>query len=206
MAETCAERGYAEATVDEVTERAEVSRERFAAIFSSKEECGVAAMNEIFAETTAVASAAYSPDSSEWESILRGVRGLLELMAARPSFANVAYIQARYTMPPSTFEVYAMGIHVLSLMLDRLRAYTPDDALRPASAARAALGGAEAIIRRELAAGRAENLPLLLPDIIYGALAPFLGQREALRYTKLARELSIDGGVNRGQSEHDGLE
>ncbi len=194
MAATIAERGYAETSVEAVIERAGLSRAAFEESFADKEECALAAVNEILAEGAAVASAAWSADTSEWDSILRGVRALLELMAARPSFAFMAFIGSRQTMPGSAAVMYQSGFQVMASMIDRLRAYASEEAHQPPTAARAALGAAEALVRREIVAGRSERLPELLPDIIYGALAPFLDQREALRYVGLARELLNDGG------------
>lgn len=194
MALTCAERGYAATSVEEVIARAGVSRRSFEQNFIDKTDCGVAAVNQILADITAAASVAYSPEYSEWERILRGVRALLELMAARPSFASLAQIEARQAMPPQAYELYASGIRVLAAMLDRLRANALNGVSRPPSTIRGAIGGAEALIRRELLAGRAERLPELLPDIIYGMLVPYLDQHEALRYAGLARELLNDGG------------
>jgi AcrR family transcriptional regulator len=194
MATVCAERGYAEVTVEEVVERAGVSRRAFDESFADKEECGLAAVNQILAESTAVASAAWSADTSEWESVLRGVRALLELLAARPSFAYMAFIGSRQMMPDSASALYQSGFQVLASMIDRLRADSPKEARQPSTAARGALGSGEILIRREIAAGRSERLPELLPDIIYGALVPYLDQHEALRYAGLARELLNHGG------------
>lgn len=194
MATTCAERGYREASIEEVVERAGVPLKVFEENFSGKEQCALAAMNLNLSESVAAASAAYSADTSEWESIVRGVRAMLELWAARPSFANMGYIQSRQTMPKAGFDLYVSGIQVMASMVDRLGAYSTDDAHRPQTTARGVLGGAEILIRRELAAGRPERIPELLPDIIYGALTPFLGQEEALRYARRARELHNDGG------------
>lgn len=194
MALTCAERGYAATSVEEVIARAGVGRRSFEQNFADKADCGTAAVNQILADITAAASVAYSPEYSEWEKILRGVRALLELMAARPSFAGLAQIEARQAMGPKAYELYASGIRVLAAMLDRLQANALIGVSRPPSAIRGAIGGAEALIRRELLAGRAERLPELLPDIIYGMLAPYLDQHEALRYAGLARELLNDGG------------
>lgn len=188
MAATCAERGYGETTVEEVVARAGVPLTAFTANFVDKEDCGLAAVNLILAEATAVASAAWSPDSSEWESILRGVRALLELMAARPSYARLSYIQARHAMPPSSYASYSSGIKVLASMVDRLRAYSSAEAPLPPTTARAVIGSGEMVIRRALVAGESDRLPQLLPDIVYGALVPYLGQVEALRYTELARK------------------
>ncbi len=194
MALTCAERGYAATSVAEVIARAGVGRRSFEENFADKAECGTAAVNQILADITAAASIAYSPEHSEWEKILRGVRALLELMAARPSFAGLAQIEARQGMGPEAYGLYVAGIRILEAMLDRLQANALGGMPRPPSAIRGAIGGAEALIRRELLAGRPERLPELLPDIIYGMLAPYLDQQEALRYAGLARELLNDGG------------
>jgi AcrR family transcriptional regulator len=194
MALICAERGYAATSVEEVTRRAGVERRSFEENFADKADCGTAAVNQMLADITAAASIAYSPEYSEWEKILRGARAVLELMAARPSFAALAQVEARQAMGPEAYELYASGIRVLGAMLDRLQANALGGVARPPSAIRGAIGGAEALIRRELLAGRAERLPELLPDIIYGMLAPYLDQQEALRYAGLARELLNDGG------------
>jgi AcrR family transcriptional regulator len=194
MAAACAEHGYAAATVEEVIARAEVPRDTFERNFADKAECGIAAVNQVLAEITAATSAAYPPNSSDWEGLLRGVSSLLELLAGRPAYAQLACVEARYSMPEEAYELYTSGIRVLEAMLDRLQSYA--GAMRPASATRAAMGGAEMLIRRELLAGRAERLPKLLPDITYGLLVPFLGQREALRYAALARDVLSDAGEN----------
>jgi hypothetical protein len=59
----------------------------------------------------------------------------------------------------------------------------------PPLTARAALGGAEAVVRREIALGGIESLSRLVSDFIYAASVPFLGQREALRFARQAEEL-----------------
>jgi len=192
MTATCAERGYAETTVEEVVGRAGVPPAAFAENFDNKEACALAAIDLIVAESIGVASAAYSPDLSESESILRGVMAILELWAARPSFADMACVQPRQ-MPQRGYDAYALGAQAMALIADRLQAYSLTAPL-PETAVRATLGGIAMLIRREVASGRAERLPRLLPDIIYGALAPFLRQEEVLRYTQLARELQLEGG------------
>ena len=186
MAAVCAERGYAAASVEEVIDRADVEPGAFERYFADKADCALAAVSEVLAETNREAASAFSPESSDWEKLVRAVRALLELLAARPSAARLACIEARQSMPPGAYDLYASGIRLLAAMLDRVRAYAAVGA--PASATRGAIGGAELLIRRELIAGRAEHLPELLPDIIYGTVVPFLDQQEALQYAELARE------------------
>jgi AcrR family transcriptional regulator len=192
MAAACAAKGYAATEIEDVLAATGVERPVFDCNFAGKADCALAAVNQILAETTHVAAAALSPELADWEKLIHAVQALLELLAAQPSFARLACIEARSAMPAEAYERYAAGIRVLIAMLDRTREYAALSA--PATAGRAAIGGAELLIRRELIAGRAEDLPKLLPDIIYGTVVPFLDQQEALRYRELARELIKEGG------------
>jgi AcrR family transcriptional regulator len=192
MAASCGEHGYAAASVEDVVSRSGLSRSDFNRHFIDKADCALAAVDQILAETTQVVGAARAPEVADWQFLLAATQALLELMAARPSYARLACIEARSAMPTDAYDRYTAGIRVIVAMLDRVRAYAALSA--PPSATRGAIGGAELLIRRELIAGRAERLPELLPDIIYGTVVPFLDQREALRYAELARELQKDGG------------
>jgi hypothetical protein len=189
MAELCAERGFRETTLEMVLERAAVDPESFAAVVAEgKEECLLAAMNAILGEVVSAVGGAYSADRSEFDSGIAGIRAILELMAANPSYANIGYIVGPRTGPPRARQIHETGLKVLVLMVDRLRDYG-DTEPQPSSAARAALGGAEALVRREIVAGRVEGLPRHLPDLVYGATVPFLGQEEALGLARRGRAL-----------------
>ena len=193
MAAGCAEQGYARTSVEDIVLRAGVTPEIFERNFVSKSECGVAALKQILPAITKVASTGIPPESSD-RSTLRAVKSLLELLAAEPSLASLLAVDARQAMPPDAYDLYVSCTRILAAMLDGLRAYAGAETPAPSTAARGAIGGAEAIVRRELIAGRADQLPELLPDIVYGALVPFLDQQEAVRYAGLARELLNEGG------------
>ena len=77
---------------------------------------------------------------------------------------------------------------MMAAMLDRTRGWA-NFRQQPPAASRAALGGGEALIRRELALGRAEGVPALMPDLIYIAAVPLLGQPEGLRLAAKARKM-----------------
>jgi TetR/AcrR family transcriptional regulator len=185
MAECCAERGYAETTIDDVLERARLGRESFDSHFVDKEDCGLAALNRIVAETLAAISTV-DAQGSEPARRLRQVRTILELMSAQPAFARLGYIEARHAATRRLHDGYESAAHVLMLMMERGQ---EAGAQPPATAARGALGGAEAVVRRELCAGTPPRLSRFLPDFIYAALVPFAGQREALRQANLAMKL-----------------
>jgi AcrR family transcriptional regulator len=191
MARLCAERGYPETSVEDVLELAAIDRATFDRHFGGRGGCLLAAVNAIMSETVSVVGASYSGDRSEWDSGLIGIRAILQLMSANPSFAYVGYITSRQMAEADVRSVRDTGCGFLCTMLDRLRSYSPDNEA-PTLAATAAFGGAEALMRREVAQGRTERLERLLPDLIYGATVPFLGQEEASRLAGRAR-LLVEG-------------
>lgn len=182
-AELCAERGYHPLEIEEIAARAGVSSERFRELFEDKEAAARTAIDAILAAVIEVTAKLYSPDRSEAESYLAGIGAILELMAASPAFAYISYIAARQMMSPQLKEGLESGSRMLAAMLERLWDYSSGDT-QPPRAARAALGGAEAVVRREVALGRTADLPRLVPDFIYAATVPFLGQEEALRLAR----------------------
>jgi hypothetical protein len=189
MADLCADQGYEETTVEQLIGRAQVSEADFNGLFSGgKEEVMIATINTVLAETVGAVSGAYSQDRAESESALIGVRSILELMAAKPSYAYLSYISARQMAPEAARAVHEAGIKMLAVMLERLWEYSASP-VQPKHAAIGAVGGAEAVVRREIVAGRVEQLPRLLPDFIYGATVPFLGQGEAMRLAREGRAL-----------------
>jgi AcrR family transcriptional regulator len=196
MTECCAEHGYRETTVEEVVARAGVPREAFDAAFADKEDCALAALNWITSELLASVSALVpGPGAgSEFEGGIAGLAAILELMALRPSYAGIAYVQARQGGTARMHGTYESGARVLAAMMDRARGFVPESPASPARATRAALGGAEAVVRREIAAGRTERLPELLPAFVYGALVPLVGQEEALRQSRQAAKLIAGAG------------
>jgi AcrR family transcriptional regulator len=188
----CVEYGYAEIDEETIAERAGLTVGVFERHFEGKEECLAAAENAILLEVVAAVARSYSADRSEWENVIFGVRGILGLMAANPDFAYLGYVFSRQMAPGSVREINETGHRMLEAMLQRGWDYS-DSPHQPACAALGVLGGAQAIVRRELVAGRAWRLPQLLPDCVYIATVPFLGQDEALRLAREARVLLSSG-------------
>lgn len=186
MAQSCAERGFEETDIAEVARMAGCSE--FDLHFESKEDCALAAVDAILAEAISAIGGSYSPDTSEGESAMGALRALLELFAACPAPARLAFIDSRQAMPESAMRRYESGFAILTAMLDRLRSESANHQAVPPLAARAAIGGGEALVRRKISEGQAGELPGILPDLVYGAAVPFLGQRAALKMAQRARE------------------
>jgi AcrR family transcriptional regulator len=186
----CAEQGYEATGIDEVVERAGLEREDFTNLFPSVEECLAAAISAVMTKSMTEIATAYRPDRSEWENGVAGMKAVLELMAAHPSSAHLVFIGARQMAPPAVYRAYETGVSVFAAMVERLWEYSEID-VQPASVSRAVIGSTEGVVRREIAAGRTDELPRCLPDVVYGYTVPFLGQEKALRLVGIARELLV---------------
>jgi AcrR family transcriptional regulator len=189
MARVCARRGYTDVSIDEVAAEAGSSRDAFERIFGSKEACLLDLGEVTLSSTMAAVSGAYSVDVPLRESVVQAFRAMLELFAARPALAHFAFIGSRQMMPASILAQYEVALGVLNAMLGRLRSEEGNGFQPPAGASRAATGSVEAVLRREIAEGRAGELPRLLPDIVYSAMVPLIGQEESLKMMRRAREV-----------------
>jgi AcrR family transcriptional regulator len=184
--ELCSERGYAEISEKEIAARSGVPLQRLRELFpEGKEECLAAAEDAALVEVVSAVARAYSADRSEWDNVIYGVREILELMAAKPGLAYLGYVFSRQMAPGRVREINESGHQMLEAMLERGRDYSPA-ADQPPCTALGVLGGAQAVVRRELIAGRTSQLPKILPDCVYIATVPFLGQEQALRLTREA--------------------
>jgi AcrR family transcriptional regulator len=186
VAECCAERGYAATTIEHIINRARVSRADFDVMFRNKEDAYIAMSNMVLGELLTAATAAYSPDKPLVQVVADAARGILALMSSRPTYAKVAFLDYR-TATPRALQLYQSGVRVLVSLLDQVRADSLQEVPLPSSAARGAIGGGEALLRKEVAAGRAEQLPGILPEIVYSCLVPLLGQEEALRQAAISQ-------------------
>jgi AcrR family transcriptional regulator len=190
MAECCVENGYVETTVEAVLQRAGVEAESFESHFVDKEDCALAALNKIVSEILTRISMANPLAGDVVERRKFEVKAILELMVAQWPFAQLAFIESRQGGTPRMHDSYESAARVLALMMERAGEPTGSRS----GVARAVLGGAEAVVRRELVAGRGDRLPQLLSDFVYAALVPFVGQREALRQAKQAARVAAEEG------------
>ena len=192
MARNCAARGYGATTIADIVDAAGVSRATFYELFRDKEECFHAAMELSLADAMGRIVEVYSPDKPWATMVQDAAESFLDLLAGRPDFARMALVEA-----PSTgdraFELYASGKRVLQALLDRGRDDPMEERGVPASAGRAALAAAEALIVGQILAENTERLPELLPDVVYIVTVPYLGQDEALRLSRQAEKRTRAG-------------
>lgn len=191
MAETCAARGFKATTITDVVAAAQLTRDDFYAIFRDEEECFLAAIDQVLSEVMSLVSGRYSADKPWFQIIHDIISGLTEMLAERPAFGKVVFLEA-LPAGSAAFERYGAGKRALISLLEQGRTDAPADLALPTTVAEIAFGGAEAVIKDELIAGRASSLPDLVPDLLYVCYAPFMEQEQAITRSRIGEKRDIE--------------
>ena len=178
MAECCAAKGYEATTTGDICAEAGVSPTSFEELFADKGECLGAAMESLLEEAWRQLDGVQAPGKSWARELSDGVAALLSLLSERPAFARMALIEAPVAGGRAG-TLYASGKAALVAQVERGRNQAENDV--PASAGRAALAGAEALVVGQILAGKAEQLGDLAPEVTYMLLAPYMERPESLR-------------------------
>lgn len=186
-AEIWQELGYGGLSTEAIAARAKIETDAFAAMFADAEEAARATLQVPIAAMVGIVSQQFSPDRSEPESCMMGIVAMLDLMAANPAYAHVVYVGRREDpVPASVNGVATTTGGFMVAMLERLRD-SGNVHVQPVTAGVGALGAAEAVVCRWVVAGRTDRLRESTPSVVYGAIVPFVGQKEALRLAELSR-------------------
>jgi AcrR family transcriptional regulator len=191
MVACCAEKTYAATTIAALVSHAAVSRTTFYKLFSDKRDCFDAAVAQCIDRIGATLAAAAADRDSPAEATRRATVAGLELLAAEPELALVLGGDV-VGLDPGLVERYG---HFAVPALEALWA-AGGKPPRKHSSPGLAFGRAQLLVFHEVAAGRAERLPTLVPDLVYLAVTPFAGHDEALRQAQLA-SAEAAGGVAR---------
>jgi AcrR family transcriptional regulator len=180
MIGSVAARGYASTDLFKVMESAGVSQAGFDQHFPDKEACALAAYDWVVEEILMVVATAYEIGAStSWsEGVRRGLEALLDAIAQRPGVARMALVE----IPPISVDAHARyrtTLERLASLLSGGREYLSEDEEPPPQVELMALGGAEVILVDEVSAGRADQLPARMPEILFAILVPYLGPEDA---------------------------
>lgn len=151
VAEACAECGYAETTVADLTQRAGVSTATFYKLFADKRECALEAHRELSARLLDEVERACAEAGGGEAGARAGVRTVLELFSADPPTARLLTVEV-LALGPAGVERNDQAIAALG---DRL-----------GGAHWAAVAGAAMLIGKRVMAGEANELPGLEDELV----------------------------------------
>jgi AcrR family transcriptional regulator len=180
MIESCAEKTYAGTTITDIVSRAHISRTTFYKQFEDKRACFDAAIGYCILELQRVAAASHAPSDSPGDAARMAATAVVEALAVRPGLAQLLAGDAM-AVDPKTIERYRKAT------VPALESLWGGDG--PADAhtdPRLAFGQAQVLILNQIATGKPDRLPELLPEIVYLTVSPFGGHEEALRQARLA--------------------
>jgi AcrR family transcriptional regulator len=181
MVECCAEKTYGATTIADIVSHASISRTTFYKRFEGKRKCFDAALDWSIDEVRTVVANAHSPSDSPPAAVRKAAVAVLGLMATKPALAQLL-IGETVSVEPGIIGHYRK---LLIPALERLWSSTGEPR-KGRTDPRLAFGRAQVLIYNQLAADEAEQLPELLPEIVYIALLPFTGHEEALKEARLA--------------------
>ena len=176
--------GVSNLRIPRIRAEAGVSRRSFDARFADAGECFLEAI-EALAVSAAARAQSQASGSADWERrVYRGLRALCAEVAHNPALAHLAFV-----------DIYAPGRdglerreQLISFAAERLRMAIPSEHRPSELVAEASAAAGWRITQAEVAAGRAKDLPRLLPLLTYVVLAPVIGPvtaAEAIRAEEL---------------------
>jgi len=175
-----AEQGYAATTVADLTKEAGISHTTFYEMFPDKEACFLAAYDaaaDVLARRVATAFEA----EGEWPARARaGLEALLQSLAEEPAIARLALVDFGAAGPVAQRR-YRAALQRMTPLFDEGRDFAPEGRRLPPNTSRMAIGAVVGLIADEIAAGRTEQLPGLLPEVLFATFSPYLGPEAAAR-------------------------
>lgn len=192
MIEAVAQRGYPETRVADVVEGAGVARKTFYDFFDDKQDCFLAAYDQVSAKQFEAASSAFSesPDGPWAERMRAATAALLELLASRPEEARFAIVEVLAAGPKALVRRDA-ALRRFAELVDVGRSESSIEL--PGMTSVAIVGGVFELLYSEILHGATARLPARLPDIVYWITQPFLGADGAVVERERARQESLSG-------------
>jgi AcrR family transcriptional regulator len=162
VAEACAERGYAETSVTDLTQRAGVSTATFYKVFSGKLECALEAHRELLERLLAEVDRACRGEGGRAAKVGAGVRAVLTLFAADPPTARLLTVEI-LALGPSGVARHDAAIEAFAT---RLRAGREGGNPLSPAADWVTVAGIASLLGKRVIAGEAAALPGLEDEIV----------------------------------------
>jgi AcrR family transcriptional regulator len=179
MLRAVSELGYRLTNVQDVIERAGVSRPTFYEHFSNKDDCFLAAFDTSATRLRDQVATAVSAGGDCWRDRLRGgFDALLTFAITEPDAARIVIVEARGATPAAALRRVALLDGFADCIDSDAREMLPATR-HSAVTASGVVGGVEALLYARLNKGQMDDLPALLPSLMYFAVLPYEGHLAA---------------------------
>jgi AcrR family transcriptional regulator len=181
VAEACSAKGYGEMSVEDIIAAAGVSRRTFYEHFKNKEHAFLAAYDAVVAQLLQRVSGAVESADELTDKVRAGLGGFLGFLASEPAFARMCIVDVLAAGPEAVARRDGAMRGFAQLILVNVRTVFGDDAPPALEViSETIVGGIYEVVYARVLRREFDELPRLLPDLVYALLLPFMGQRAAL--------------------------
>jgi AcrR family transcriptional regulator len=180
MLRACSEIGYLKVNVQDVIDRAGVSRPTFYEHFDNKEACFLAAFDTTAACLRERVSTAADKGGGCWRDRLRfGLETLLHFASTEPDAARALIVEARAASPEAAMRRDDLLDHFAGCIDTQVQDLLPDAPSHSSITSAGIVGGVEALLYSRLNKGETAELDSMLPSMMYFLVLPFEGHEAA---------------------------
>jgi AcrR family transcriptional regulator len=179
MLDAAATRGYRETNVQDVIERAGVSRPTFYEHFTNKDDCFLAAFDAGARRLRNRVSSAAAAGEGWHERVRLALAAVLAFAGAEPQTARTLIVEARAASGEAPMRRIELLDGFATCLDATARELLPDPPDRSPLTAAGVVGGIEAVLYARLCRGESDQFEDLLPSLMYFAVLPYEGQEVA---------------------------
>jgi len=180
MLNAAAELGYLETNVQDVIDRAGVSRPTFYEHFSNKEDCFLAAFDTSAERLRKKVEAAVRKGGNVWRDRVRyGLEALLRFASREPDTARTLVVEARAASEAAVKRRVELLDDFARCLDDEARELLPEPPPRTTITAAGIVGGVESLLYSRLCKQEYDQLEALLPSLMYFVVLPYEGHEAA---------------------------
>ena len=179
MLNAAADLGYLETNVQDVIDRAGVSRPTFYEHFSNKEDCFLAAF-DTSAERLRKTVHTATRNGKEWRDRVRlGLEALLGFASREPDTARTMVVEARAASAAAVRRRVELLDDFAQCLDSEARRLLPESRAQSALTASGIVGGVESLLYSRLCKQEYDQLESLLPSLMYFVVLPYEGHEAA---------------------------
>jgi AcrR family transcriptional regulator len=180
MLSAAAELGYLETNVQDVIDRAGVSRPTFYEHFSNKEDCFLAAFDSSAERLRNLVHSAVRDGGEVWRDRVRcGLEALLGFARHEPDTARTLVVEARAASETAVRRRVELLDDFARCLDEEARELLTAPPPRTAVTASGIVGGVESLLYSRLCKQEYDQLEALLPSLMYFVVLPYEGHEAA---------------------------
>jgi len=180
MLNAAADLGYLETNVQDVIDRAGVSRPTFYEHFSNKEDCFLAAFDTSAERLRKLVDAAARQGGDVWRDRVRfGLEALLRFASREPDTARTMVVEARAASAAAVRRRVELLDQFARCLDSQAHELLPGNPSQTGLTASGIVGGVESLLYSRLCKHEYDRLESLLPSLMYFVVLPYEGHEAA---------------------------